>query len=112
MDELRTERVGDDARVCDDAVLTVKAKSVDSGGNTILVTVSAVHAGTDTATWINEAQPGCTEVVVYCGVDADGDRGLMVVWICQDQTPTEDVWNCCRAKLEKAVADTRRVDPW
>ena len=112
MEGLRAERSGDDSRVCDDSVLTVGCKAVDGGGNKILVTVSAVLAGTDTATWINEAQPGCCEVVVYCGADADGYRGLMVVWICQSQDPTEYVWNCCRAKLGKAVEDTRRVDPW
>ena len=112
MEKSRAERRGDDSLVCDDSVLTVAATTVDSGGNKILVTVSAVLAGTDTATWINEAQPGCCEVVVYCGPDSDGDRGLMVVWICQEQSPTEYVWNCCRAKLGKAIEETRRVDPW
>ena len=105
-------RDGDDSRVCDDAILTVRSKGHDSEGNIVFVVVSAIAKGTATAQFIDEAQPGCEEIVIYGSEDPDGDRTMEVCYLSDEVAPSDNEWNRLRAKLGKAVEDTRRVDPW
>ena len=105
-------RDGDDSRVCDDAILTVRSKGHDSEGNIVFVGVSAIKTDTATARFMNEAQPGCDEIVIYGIEDPDGDRTMEVCYLTEEVVPSDYEWNKVRAKLGKAIQDTQRARPW